>query len=507
MLSLIDCGVKELRDSAIVSDDMMRAIQLWEQMYRGEVPWRDTERHQWMNLPCKIAQEIATKVTNEAEIKIQPTKESTAADGLEIGTEGEQPTAGQSQPENGKEAPAKNLERWEYINKAFEPVRKKLAIYAEYACAFGGICFKPYLNGKNEIAIGIYNASMFYPTEYSAGQEILSGFFLDQKKQGKDWYCRVEKHEWDGKDKYTVANTCYKSATKDSIGKECPLTEVNGWENIEPSVTMRGVKHTLFSYFGIPLGNTIDQKSPLGVSVYSRAADHTRDADEQYQSLKWEYEGGEMAVDISDDALGIDEDGEMMVPKHNERLYRRNGIPVTAGSGELIKTFSPTLRDTSYANGLQTILRIIEDDAQLAHGTFSDPEKETKTATEIRASKTRTYDLVSKIQTALGDSLHALAHAVDAMISLYKLCPEGDWSFCAYWDDSIIEDSDSERMNDREDVSSGLMMEWEYRVKWYGETEEQAKKVLSEKNKQDDNAIMGFGNTEPAANAGEGGQK
>lgn len=46
------------------------------------------------------------------------------------------------------------------------------------------------------------------------------------------------------------------------------------------------------------------------------------------------------------------------------------------------------------------------------------------------------------------------------------------------FDDSIIEDKESERNTDRQDVSMGAMSLVEYRAKWYGETEEQAAKKV-----------------------------
>ena len=42
------------------------------------------------------------------------------------------------------------------------------------------------------------------------------------------------------------------------------------------------------------------------------------------------------------------------------------------------------------------------------------------------------------------------------------------------FDDSIIEDKQTERNEDRKDVSMGAMSLPEYRAKWYGETEEKA---------------------------------
>ena len=48
------------------------------------------------------------------------------------------------------------------------------------------------------------------------------------------------------------------------------------------------------------------------------------------------------------------------------------------------------------------------------------------------------------------------------------------------FDDSIIEDKQTERKEDRQDVAMGVMSLAEYRAKWYGETEEQAAKKIPE---------------------------
>lgn len=51
------------------------------------------------------------------------------------------------------------------------------------------------------------------------------------------------------------------------------------------------------------------------------------------------------------------------------------------------------------------------------------------------------------------------------------------------FDDSIIEDKASERKQDMQDVSMGVMRHEEYRAKWYGETKDEALKNLPEQNK------------------------
>lgn len=44
--------------------------------------------------------------------------------------------------------------------------------------------------------------------------------------------------------------------------------------------------------------------------------------------------------------------------------------------------------------------------------------------------------------------------------------------------DSILVDDETERQNDRADVSLGAMQLWEYRMKHYAEDEETAKKMV-----------------------------
>jgi hypothetical protein len=48
------------------------------------------------------------------------------------------------------------------------------------------------------------------------------------------------------------------------------------------------------------------------------------------------------------------------------------------------------------------------------------------------------------------------------------------------FDDSIIQDKETERQQDRQDVAMGVMPPWEYRAKWYGETEKEAKAKIPE---------------------------
>lgn len=104
-----------------------------------------------------------------------------------------------------------------------------------------------------------------------------------------------------------------------------------------------------------------------------------------------------------------------------------------------------------------------------------------KTATEVRNSKQRMFVTIDSIQKALQHTFDSLIYAMDVYATLYNLAPAGDYEVTYSWGDSVLDDADAkekERANDRQDVSMGVMNDWEYRAKWYGEDEATAKKML-----------------------------
>ena len=62
------------------------------------------------------------------------------------------------------------------------------------------------------------------------------------------------------------------------------------------------------------------------------------------------------------------------------------------------------------------------------------------------------------------------------------------------FDRSVLIDEASERAQDMQDVRDGLMLPWEYRKKWYSESEDAAKAKIEEIKGADlaDEELMGF---------------
>lgn len=439
----------------IASQRMMDAIELWIDMYKGNAPWLNSNP-QSLGIPTLIAAEMSRLVTIEMEANITG---SPMAD---------------------------------FIADQLKPVLKDIRTNTEYACASGGLVFKPCISGTGEgLVTEVIQANSFYPFAFDNNLKITGAYFLYRKWDGKKIYSRLEKHELEGTN-YKITNTAYESAFEEALGKECPLTMVEEWATIQPEVNISNIEKPLFSYFRIPLGNTIDLRSPLGVSVYSRAVDLIREADKQFQRLLWEYEGGELAIDASEDAFKR-VNGQPVLPEGKERLYRTNNLDsATTNGAALLSAWAPSLRDQNYLNGLNKLLVAVEDACCVSRGTISNPDVEARTATELKILKDRKYATVKDIQMALEDALEDLIYAMHTLAVLYELCPDGKYETTYVWDDSIIVDAETERLRDQQEVVQGLMAKWEYRVKWYGEDEATARRMVEEMNGITDDQILGF---------------
>lgn len=437
-------NIREVCTESAVSTVMETQIDNWMELYQGRAPWLKNDRHR-LGLASQIAGEIAMLVTLEVQIKVTDT-----------------------------------TPRGKLIKDVMDTVRKKLKTQVEYGCAGGGLMFRPAVaNGK--VVVNYSKANAFLPTAFDSSGTIQGADFIETQVIGKKYYTRIERHFYTEDGHYMIVNKAYRSYDKNNVGVECPLSECPAWRNIDPEILMDHINHPLFSYFRIPLGNTIDPESPLGISVYGgEVVELIRDADEQYQRLIWEYHGGELAIEASEDAFALDKDTKKpKLPEHWERLYRMNEIDTDSGT-EMLKPWAPTLRDASYINGLDEILTKIEDKVHLSRGTLCKRgETQARTAEEIKMTKQRSYATISQIQQALEDALNGLVTAVNELATLYNLTAEGEFEVSYVWDDSIVVDAEAERMRDRDEVDHNLMAKWEYRKKWYGETEEQAKAAIA----------------------------
>lgn len=537
VLHITPCVSDRMADAIQLWSDMYEGNSPWLK----EPTYSDPVRIVSLGLPSLIASEKARMVTLEMKSEISaPMKQVSVTDteakeGIEpttdtnsstIGEDGSTTTQGGISPSSAYQkkseyVPAGPTERADFLKKQYKKLQRQIRRQLEYGIAKGGLVIKPYIvkydndvktnveSGNEstdtgrmyydkqldsaEIEFDFVQADRFFPLSFDANGKVIEAAFIQTKvdKAKEVVYIRLEYHKLD-KRTVTVQNLAFESTdmslansnnikSASNLGKPINLTSVPEWANLQPITTIEGVDRLLFAYFRMPEANTVDPYSPLGVSGYSRVIQLIKDADMQYSRLLWEFEGGEMAIDVDRDALKFVTDpkgeGYSVLPEKQNRLFRK----VDLNNEETYNVFAPALRDTSIIHGLNTIFMRIEDATGLSRGTLSDvTQQEAKTATELKILKQRSYATNSDIQMALQDALEDTVYVMDVYCTLYDVTPDGEYEVSFEWDDSIIVDSESELSKRITLMQNGLASKLETRMWYFGETENQARTALQQ---------------------------
>lgn len=434
-----------LKVKTAVSFEMEAAMNLWLKIFTNNAPWLNEDVRS-LQLGASIAEEFARLTTLEMKSEITG---SVRADFIN-----------------------------EYYQKVLEDLKSHLALYN----AVGGGYLKPFVK-NNRFYIDYVAQTDCKPLQFDSAGNITSMVFSSQITKGDKRYTRLEVHTLEDTN-YTIENKAYVTESYNSsmLGREISLFEVSEWADLEPRTVIENIEKPLFAYYKVPLTNNIDAKTCLGVSVYNKAIDSIRKADVQASRLDYEYESAERSIYADIDAL-----------RNQEGKERRSKIVKTLNTGEdgFYKEFSPTLRDEGFIRGLNKIKQEIEFQCNLAYGTISDPNTVDKTATEINASKQRSYASVSQMQNSLEKALKHLVYILDVYCDLYELAPAGEYEVSAEWDDSIIVDTESEQRIRLQETNLGLGSKLDYLMWRYGLTEEQAQEKLDRiKQEKSENEIF-----------------
>lgn len=425
---------REFGAAPAVSQTMEQHISLWYAMMVGAPPWQNCDVKA-VGLPVAICREVA-----------RPTLVEFAAN-------------------------ITGSQRAGYLDDVFQTAKESFNRALELGLALGGVALKPYIYG-DKLLVDITGAAGFQPTKFDPSGRCICGVFRDKpvKVNGK-YYVRLESHDLTDTT-YTIKSKAYYSDSSGSVGAPAPLNAVPEWSDIQEKVVIQNMDGPLFAYFKTPIANTADSNSLCGMSIYGDAAtvELIKQADEQWERLRWEYRSSERKVLMD----GTASTAEMF----NKRLFE---VGPFSPSGEFFQHIEPQIRDDAIYQGFQNILRRIEFNVGLSYGDISDPQTVEKTATEIRSSKQRKYVLISSIQTALEHTFDALVYAMDVYATLYELAPAGDYEVTYDWGDSILDDQetkDKEFARDLQLVSADIMNAWELRAKYFNEDEETAKAAL-----------------------------
>lgn len=410
----------------VISHEMQTQSEIWHNIYVNNASWLKNDVVS-LRLPTAITSELSRLVFTESEITTD------------------------------EKSPYKAITN-DFMNRLDDEF--------ETALAFGGMMFKPYLS-HGKIFIDLIRANCFLPIAF-AEKTMTAAVFINRKTVGNVCFTLLEYHEFNTDNRtHTITNKVCKSLNSEYIGTECDFDEVPEWSGLVPEITFKNIEKPLFSYFRVPCANDIDIDSPLGVSVYSRAIDLIRQADEQWARIEWEYESKETALDVAADMLK-----DNKLPKRKKRIYRQYDVDDL--DGNFYNIFSPEIRDTAQFNYFNRILQRIEFNCGLAYGTLSDPQIVEKTAEEIKTSKQRSYTQVSAIQKNLESAINDLMYAVSVYAKIGNVSSD-DAEITCTWGDSVLEDTDKEFQRRLQMVSAGILTKEKF-IAWYFHCDEKKAK-------------------------------
>lgn len=423
----------------IVSSEMLAMQEKWEQMYFNRADWHKG-RVKSLRIPsagCK-------------ELKRLTLKEFTATvDDAELDAA---------------------------LGNVITVLRKKL----EMGIAMGGLLFKPYWSA-NGIRVDIVTQGCYLPITYT-DDSCTAVACAECITIGEHVYTRVEHHSYDQlRRQHTIINRCFHSKSAVFIGTECALTDVPQWADIVPIRIYERVDRPLFAMFQMPNANTVDPESPLGISAFADAVDRIREADQHWERILWELESSERAIDASEDLFRFNlQTKKPELPKGRERMFRTLKSDPNAGTN-IFNTFSPEVRDTSYFNALNQILRRIEDSMGLSYGTLSQVSDVEKTAEEVRASKDRSFSSVQDIQETLRAALEHLVYVMQYYRDTYRNQKLPQASLTCTFGDGVREDPDKEYARRMQMVTSGVLSKEQF-LMWYFSCDEETARAMMPKN-------------------------
>lgn len=439
--------------------DMPELVQTWGRMYQGNPPWL-SDKVTTLNLPTIICSDLAKKAI--AELKV-----------------GASVNNGAKEDELAKE----------FLKEAVLPF---LRSQVEYSLAIGGIIMRPWYDQKaGKVRIGWYTAEQIIPLEWD-NKKLSGAILIDQRNIVSNgvttYYTKLEAHKFQEGGVYTITTRFFKSSSSADLGTQIPSagTVIKQWDGIDTDVIINNLTAPLFVYMGTPWANNKLINNPTGCSIFKDAVQIIEELDKTWSTLNWEREGGEMRLFIDQSMLPskLGDNGEIVYEvgdKADRRLYRK--LDVAESSKALLDPWAPELRINDLLTKLKSDLSLACMACHLDPGAYVyDSDKGAVTATEVRSKNQQTYGTIVDIQVQMIQP--AVSQIVDAVRSVQQLYGieafADDVSLGFDWGDSILVDSETERVNAQAEVASGLRSKLSYLMTYRGMTEEQARAELAQ---------------------------
>lgn len=448
-------------------------IRLWESWYKGNVQkfhnykvynGRNTIRCKRLSLGMakKVSEDMADLLLNER-VKITVGNSGTTSDFVE------------SVLKNNKFFTKGNQyqEIKAYTGTVAYAVHVEDATVNEQGNLEGGQVKIKYVQAKNIFPISWENGSV---------KEVA---FLFPKTINRKKYAIIQLHrlqDVEGVKEYVIKNNVVKCSA--GAGKEVLPDKWKelGLGNLAAEIKT-GSDKPQFVIDTLNIVNNADEDdtNPMGMAIFANSIDVLEKIDNEYDSYMNEFSLGRKRIFVSPEMLE-DESGNPTFDENDLIFYK---LPENTLTGEKpIVEVNMELRAEAHSKALNDDINFLSFKCGFGTERYKFEKGTVTTATQVISENSDMYRTLQKHELILDDVIKELIRII-IRLGIYTGVSgiSEDVEIKIDFDDSIIEDKQSERMQDMQDVSAGIMPHWEYRSKWYHEDEETAKRNLPEQNK------------------------
>lgn len=271
---------------------------------------------------------------------------------------------------------------------------------------------------------------------------------------GNYYYTLLERRTVNEHGYLTIRNNLYRSMNKDALGQEVTLNSLPQYAELQPVYTFKEkIGSVGLVSLRTPMANCVDGSADA-VSVYAAVAGLIRNLDRMEAQLKGEFDRGESRIMVSSDLMKKDENGRRAFSDHV--FVGLDEDPETVG----VTIFSPQLREQSFLNVKQEILRNIENVIGLKRGLLSEVEAAERTATEITSSAGEYNLTIIELQDAWEKAVRETVQLCSILGKLYNITDAhevADDAVIINWGNGILYDEEKTWADYKDMVSSGLL--------------------------------------------------
>ena len=310
-----------------------------------------------------------------------------------------------------------------------------------------------------------------YPLSWQNGYISECAFSSEVTRGEKDYlYLQIHRREDNGN--YVIENRIYRYDNEQLADEQ--LVNVKGFENIPP-VVHTGNDKRQFVIDRPNIANNINYLLPTGIAIYANAIDVLQGVDIAYDSYVNEFKLGKKRIMVKPSAAQY-LDGTPAFDPDDVVFYV---MPEDTEDGAVVTPIDMTLRTAEHNTGIQDQLNILSSKCGFGETYYRFDGGSVATATQVISENSTMFRTIKKMEIVLEQALVELCRILLRMgNTAMNAGLNEDVEISIDFDDSIIEDKQTDFSRDMQLLSAGIMNDWEFRMKWMNEDEVTAKAAL-----------------------------